>query len=48
MTLASFSELICLEVVPEPTKLWKPEMAPQATVMNRTGKRVPSLVVKPV
>jgi hypothetical protein len=26
--------------VPEDTRLWKPEMAPHATVMNSTGNRV--------
>ncbi len=27
----------CLDVVPDETRLWKPEMAPQAMVMNRKG-----------
>ena len=40
MTLASFSESSCLEVVPEPIREWKPDTAPQATVMNRVGNRV--------
>lgn len=38
MSLAFFSLSSCLELVPELTKEWKPEMAPQATVTNRTGK----------
>ena len=38
-----------LEEVPEDTRLWKPETAPQATVTNRMGNMVPSLaLVKPV
>ena len=39
MIWASFSLLICLEEVPELIREWKPEQAPQATVMNRNGKR---------
>ena len=31
----------CFEVVPEATRLWKPEIAPQAMVMNSAGKRKP-------
>ena len=42
-SLASVSRLICLEVVPEPTSEWNPEMAPQATVTNSAGNRYPSL-----
>ena len=30
----SFSERICFEVVPEATRAWKPEQAPQAMKMN--------------
>ncbi len=35
---ASVSLSICLAVVPEATREWKPEIAPQAMVMNRNGK----------
>ena len=38
MGFASVSLSSCLEVVPEETREWKPEMAPQAMVVNRTGK----------
>ena len=31
----------CLDVVPEATRLWKPEMAPHAMVMNSAGNRKP-------
>ena len=37
MGFASVSLSSCLEVVPEDTREWKPEMAPQAMVVNRTG-----------
>ena len=38
-----------LEEVPEDTRLWKPDTAPQATVTNRIGNRVPRLALsKPV
>ena len=37
-----------MEEVPVAIKLWKPEHAPQATVMNRAGNRVPILVFQPV
>ena len=38
-----------VEDVPEETRLWKPETAPQATVTNRMGNMVPSFsLVKPV
>jgi hypothetical protein len=30
----------CFEVVPDDTSEWKPEMAPQAMVMNRNGKKL--------
>ena len=30
-----------MAVVPEPTREWKPEMAPQAMVTNRAGNMVP-------
>lgn len=36
--LASVSHLSCLEEVPEETRQWKPEMAPQAMVTKRNGK----------
>ena len=45
MGLASRSWSSCLAVVPEPTREWKPEMAPQAMVTNRAGNIVPSLVM---
>ena len=45
----SFSFSTVLEEVPEETRLWKPETAPQATVTNRMGNMVPSFsLVKPV
>ncbi len=31
----------CFEVVPEQTRPWKPEQAPQAMVTKRKGKSVP-------
>ena len=34
---ASVSLLSCLEVVPDPTREWNPEAAPQATTMNTNG-----------
>ena len=37
MGRVSRSLSICLLVVPEPTKPWKPDTAPQAMVMNRKG-----------
>ena len=37
MGFASVSLSSCLEVVPEATREWKPEIAPQAMVVNRTG-----------
>ena len=56
MGCASASRSSCLEVVPEATRLWKPEMAPQAMVMNSAGNRkpeaatfeVPAAAAKPV
>ena len=36
--LASVSHLSCLDDVPEETRQWKPETAPQAMVTNRKGK----------
>ena len=47
MGLASASLASCLEVVPEATRLWKPEQAPQATVMNSVGNNVPRLTFQP-
>ena len=41
MGCASASRSSCLEVVPEATRLWKPEMAPQAMVMNSAGNKKP-------
>ena len=32
-----------MEDVPDDTRLWNPDTAPQATVTNRIGKRVPRL-----
>ena len=37
--MALFSLSSCLAVVPEEIRLWKPDTAPQATVMNSVGKR---------
>ena len=37
-----------MEEVPEDTRLWKPESAPQATETNRTGNIMPEAVVNPV
>ena len=36
---ASVSLLSCFDVVPEPTRPWKPEIAPHAMVTNSRGKR---------
>ena len=41
MCRASFSLSSCLEVVPEATSEWKPEIAPQAIVTNNAGKILP-------
>ena len=38
----------CLEDVPVEIRLWKPEHAPQATVMNNAGNKVPIPVFHPV
>ena len=38
--MASFSLANCLEEVPVAIRLWKPEHAPHATVMNSIGNRV--------
>ena len=46
--MASPSLLSCLEVVPEAIRLWKPETAPQATVMNRVGNSILLPTVKPL
>ena len=35
----SFSLLMVLEEVPEDTRLWKPETAPQAMVTNKVGNK---------
>ena len=35
------SRSICFDVVPDATRLWKPEMAPHAMVMNSAGNRKP-------
>ena len=49
--LASDSLFSCLDVVPDDTKEWKPEIAPQATVVNNTGNKYwvpfPLLTAKP-
>ena len=37
-----------MEEVPELTRLWKPESAPQATDTNSSGNILPEAVVKPV
>ena len=34
-----FSFLICLEAVPEATREWKPDTAPQAMVTNSAGNK---------
>ena len=45
----SFSFSMVLEEVPEDTRLWKPETAPQATVTKRIGNKSPRLSLwKPV
>ena len=45
----SFSLVIALEEVPEETRLWKPDTAPQATVTNKIGNRSPDFSLwKPV
>ena len=38
-------EYTSLEDVPEDTRLWKPETAPQATVTKRIGNIVPSFAL---
>ena len=38
----------CLDVVPDATSAWKPEHAPQATVMNKAGNIGPIFVDQPV
>jgi hypothetical protein len=37
------SRAICLEVVPEQTRPWNPEQAPQAMVTNRKGNSIPKV-----
>ena len=44
---ASASLLSCLEVVPVATREWKPEHAPQATVINSAGNMGPIPVRQP-
>ena len=40
---------LALEEVPEETRLWKPDTAPQATVTNKIGNRSPDFSLwKPV
>ncbi len=46
--MASRSWSSCLEVVPEPTREWNPEIAPQAMVINRAGNTVPREAEAPV
>ena len=48
MGLMSRSLASCLEEVPVAIMLWKPEQAPQATVINSAGNRGPSLLDQPV
>ena len=48
MRLASFSLASCFEEVPVEISEWKPEQAPQATVMNRVGNSGPMPVVQPL
>ena len=43
----SVSRAISFGVVPEATSAWKPEIAPQASVMNRNGNSSP-LKIGPV
>ena len=38
---------IILGVVPEPTREWNPEIAPQAMVMNTNGKSLPGMIGPP-
>ncbi len=38
---------IIFGVVPEPTSEWKPEIAPQAMVMNTNGKSLPGMMGPP-
>ena len=45
---ASASLETCLEEVPEDTREWKPDRAPQATETKSTGNIMPLLVEKPV
>ena len=44
---ASFSLSSCLEVVPEATNEWKPEIAPHAIVTNNAGNIVPRETPEP-
>ena len=48
MRLASPSRLHCLAVVPDETRQWKPEMAPQAMVTNIIGHISPKLAKPPL
>ena len=48
MALAWASLSSRFEEVPVETRQWKPEQAPQATVMNSAGNRVPREVARPV
>ena len=48
MAFAFFSLSSCLEEVPVEIKEWKPEHAPQATVIKRAGNNVPMPVFQPV
>ena len=45
--MACDSWAIIFGVVPDDTSEWKPEMAPQAIVMNRNGNRGPGMIGPP-
>ena len=44
----SFSFLICFEAVPEETREWNPDTAPQAIVTKRIGNSIWPSTLKPV
>ena len=48
MGLASFSLASCFDEVPVEIRAWKPEQAPQATVMKSAGNIGPIFVLQPV
>ena len=47
MNRVSLSLLISFGVVPDATRAWNPEIAPQAIVTNRKGKSFPGMIGPP-